>query len=58
MTTDFGLLISHTMTGQTFSLHIIYFDSLHSVDSVGLFIEMYPKAKNLHCFSTSVLPWW
>ena len=44
MTKDFGLLISHAMTGQTFSFHIIYFDSFHSVDSVGLFIKMYPKA--------------
>ena len=47
------------MTGQTFNFHFIYFNSLHSVDSVGLFVEMYPKEKHLDCLSAWVLQtWW
>ena len=38
------------------SSHSPWFTSL--LDSVGLFVEMYPKAKHLDCFSTWVLQTW
>ena len=40
------------------SCALIIFDSLHPVDSVEWFVEIFPKAK-LDCFSTLVLQaWW
>ena len=30
VTKDFGLLISHAVAGQTFNVHLIPLDSLHS----------------------------
>ena len=56
----FGLwTVDFTCRGRPnfqFSSHSPWFTSL--LDSVGLFVEMYPKAKHLDCFSTWVLQTW